>query len=68
MFGYRAQLPAMYLMLLFEPINSSMELVNRTRIWVEGGPEAIHVPDAEKLSSKPAVYALLNQLDTPFGE
>ncbi len=50
MFGYRAQLPAMYLMLLFEPINSSMELVNRTRIWVEGGPEAIHVPDAEKLS------------------
>jgi hypothetical protein len=50
MFGYRAQLPAMYLMLLYEPINSSMELVNRTRIWVEGGAEAIKVPDTEKMS------------------
>ncbi len=50
MFGFRAQLPAMYLMLLFEPINSNMELINRTRIWIEGGPEAISIPDSEKLA------------------
>lgn len=50
MLGYSIKLPAMYLMLLYQPIDSNMELVNRTRVWLDGGPEAIKVPDAEKIS------------------
>ncbi len=49
MLGYRAKVPAMILTLLFQPIDSNMEMVNRTRIWVEGGPEAVKVADADKL-------------------
>jgi hypothetical protein len=50
MFAFRAQVPAMYLMLLFEPINTNMELVNRTRIWIDGSKEAISIPDSEKVA------------------
>ncbi|MEI7893106.1 MAG: hypothetical protein WCI05_08445, partial [Myxococcales bacterium] len=49
MLGYRIKLPAMLLMLLYQPIDSNMELVNKTRIWIEGGPEAIDVPQQEKV-------------------
>ena len=41
--------PAVVMMLLYQPIDSSMELVNKTRIWVPGSSEAIKVPDAEKM-------------------
>lgn len=49
MLGYRTKVPAMFLMLLFQPIDSDMQLINRTRIWVEGSKEAIKIPDAEKI-------------------
>jgi len=49
MLGYRVKVPAVVMMLLYQPIDSSMELVNKTRIWVPGSSEAIKVPDTEKV-------------------
>lgn len=49
MLGYRVKVPAVVMMLLYQPIDSSMELVNKTRVWVAGSSEAIKVPDAEKV-------------------
>lgn len=49
MLGYRVKVPAVVMMLLYQPIDSSMELVNKTRVWVAGSSEAIKVPDAEKM-------------------
>lgn len=49
MLGYRIKVPAIILMMLYQPIDSSMDLVNRTRVWVQGSPESIKVPDGEKV-------------------
>jgi hypothetical protein len=49
LFGYRAKVPAMILTMLFQPIDSNMEMVNRARIWIEGGPEGVKVADADKV-------------------
>ncbi|MBI2394859.1 MAG: hypothetical protein HYV09_35145 [Deltaproteobacteria bacterium] len=50
MLGYRIKVPAIILMMLYQPIDSSMDLINRTRVWIDGSPEAIKVPDAEKIT------------------
>jgi len=50
MVGYRTQVPSMIFALLFQPIDSNMEMVQRTRIWVEGSKEAISVPVADKVT------------------
>ena len=50
MLGYRAKVPALILSLLYQPIDSNMEMVHRTRVWVEGGPEGIKIPDDRKIS------------------
>jgi hypothetical protein len=49
MLGFNTQVPAMILTMFYQPIDSNMELVNRTRIWVEGGPEGVTVPDDQKV-------------------
>ncbi len=49
MLGYRQKLPAIVLMMLYQPIDSSMDLINRTRIWVPGSAEAVGVPEGEKV-------------------
>jgi hypothetical protein len=50
MLGYRIKVPAMIMMLLYQPIDSSMDLVNRTRVWVDGSAESIKIPDAERVT------------------
>jgi hypothetical protein len=50
MLGYATQQPSMLFTLLYQPIDSNMELVNRARVWVEGGPEGVTVPDDQKVS------------------
>ena len=50
MLGYRVKLPTFILMMLYQPIDTNMELLNRTRIWRAGAIEAISVPDGEKVT------------------
>lgn len=50
MLGFRVKVPTMVLMLLYQPIDSNMELVQRTRLWVTGGQEQVSVPDSEKVT------------------
>lgn len=47
--GYRVKLPTAINMLLFQPIDTNMELVQRTRIWQTGSQEAISVPANERV-------------------
>lgn len=48
--GFRVKVPTMVLMMLYQPIDSNMELIQRTRIWVTGGQEQIRIPDTEKVT------------------
>ncbi len=47
--GYNIKRPAMFLMLLYQPIDSNMELIQRTRIWQPGLTEAVDVPEAQRV-------------------
>ena len=49
MLGFRQKVPAVVLMMLYQPIDSSMDLINRTRIWVPGSSEGITIPDSERV-------------------
>ncbi len=46
--GFRVKVPTMILMLLYQPIDSNMELIQRTRISVAGGQEQVNIPVAER--------------------
>lgn len=50
MLGYRVKVPTMILMMLYQPIDSNMELIQRTRLWVTGGQEQVSVPENEKVT------------------
>ncbi|MGZ3418499.1 MAG: hypothetical protein ACXVEE_11575 [Polyangiales bacterium] len=50
MLGFRVKIPTLVLMMLYQPIDTNMELVNRTRIWRAGAVEAIDVPAAERVT------------------
>ena len=47
--GYKTQKPSIILSLYFGTSDGSQTLTNSMRIWLEGGPEAITIPDSEKV-------------------
>jgi hypothetical protein len=47
--GYRVKLETAINMLLFQPIDTNMELVQRTRIWQTGSLQEISVPANERI-------------------
>jgi hypothetical protein len=48
--GYSIQSNLAFLTMLLQPIDTNMELVNRMRVWVEGGPEGVKLPDNQKVT------------------
>ncbi|MFO0666556.1 MAG: hypothetical protein U0174_21555 [Polyangiaceae bacterium] len=50
MLGFRVKVPTMVLMMLYQPIDSDMSLIQRTRLWVTGGQEQVIVPETEKVT------------------
>jgi hypothetical protein len=46
--GYRQQLPTVVYTMLFSSLNSDLGTIHRTRIWTEGGPEAVDVAESER--------------------
>jgi hypothetical protein len=49
MLGQRIKVPAIILMMLYFPADTNMELIQRTRVWVSGGVEAITIPEKERV-------------------
>ncbi|MFO0605980.1 MAG: hypothetical protein U0324_22535 [Polyangiales bacterium] len=47
--GYRQQLPTAVYTMLFSSLNSDLSTVHATRIWTEGGPEQVDVPDGDRV-------------------
>ncbi len=47
--GYRQQLPTAVYSMLFSSLNSDLSTVHRTRIWTEGGAEAVDIPEADRV-------------------
>lgn len=49
MSGNRSRQLTMLLALWLGPLDGNMEIVNRSRVWVEGGPESVKIPDDQKV-------------------
>ena len=47
--GYRQQLPTYVYAMLFSSLNSDLSTIHRMRIWVEGGPEQVDVPEVDRV-------------------
>ena len=47
--GYRQQLPVVVYSMLFSSLNSNLDTIHRTRIWTEGAPEEVNVPEADRV-------------------
>ena len=47
--GYRQQLPTVVYSMLFSSLNSDLSTVHRSRIWTEGGPEQVDVPEGDRV-------------------
>jgi hypothetical protein len=46
--GYRQQLPMVVWSMLFSSLNSNLDTIHRTRIFTEGGPEAVDIAESER--------------------
>jgi len=46
--GYRQQLPMVVWSMLFSSLNSNLDTIHRTRIWTDGGPEAVDIAESER--------------------
>jgi hypothetical protein len=47
--GYRQELPTVVYSMLFSSLNSDLTTIQKLRIWTEGGPEAVDVPEADRV-------------------
>jgi hypothetical protein len=47
--GYRQQLPTAVYSMLFSSLNSDLNTIHRMRIWTEGGPEQVDIPESERV-------------------
>jgi|GEM_PF-316524 len=47
--GYRQQLPTIIYSMLFSSLNTDLTLINKMRIFTEGGAEAVDIPENERV-------------------
>jgi len=47
--GYRQQLPTVIYSMLFSSLNTDLTLINKMRIFTEGGAEAVDIPENERV-------------------
>ncbi|MDB4930173.1 MAG: hypothetical protein JWM10_2657 [Myxococcaceae bacterium] len=47
--GYRQQLPTIIYSMLFSSLNTDLTLINKMRIFSEGGAESVDIPEAERI-------------------
>ncbi|MEZ4408670.1 MAG: hypothetical protein R3A52_19690 [Polyangiales bacterium] len=47
--GYRQQLPTIIYSMLFSSLNTDLTLINKMRIFTEGGVEQVDIPEAERV-------------------
>lgn len=47
--GYRQQLPTVIYSMLFSSLNTDLTLINKMRIFTEGGVEQVDIPEAERV-------------------